>query len=154
MYAPLAFRLIFVMSPVTGARMKAANRRIRILIADDHSLIRKRVRSTLEEHPRFEVCGEATDGAKAIEAAQKLKPDVVVLNVTMPVLSGFEAAREIRATVPESAIVILSSHADRRFIDEAKRIGARAYVAKTEVGKALVKAIEAALVSDDFVLLD
>ena len=142
------------MSPVTGARMKETSRRIRILIADDHSLIRKLVRSTLEEHPRFEVCGEATDGAKAIEAAQKLKPDVVVLNVTMPVLNGFEAARKIKATVPESAIVILSMHADERFIDEAKRIGARAYVAKTEVGRELVKAIEAALAGGDFVLMD
>ena len=130
------------------------DRKVRILIADDHSLIRERVRSTLEQHPRFEVCGEAEDGLKAIEKAHKLKPDVVVLNVSMPVLDGFGAAREIRTSLPETAIVILSSSVDRRFIEEAKKIGARAYVAKTKTGEALVKAIEAAVTEGDFVLLE
>jgi DNA-binding NarL/FixJ family response regulator len=100
------------------------------------------------------VCGEAFDGAKAIEAAQRLKPDVVVLNITMPVLNGLEAAREIKVKVPESAIVILSTHADERLIEEAKAIGARAYVAKTKAGEALVKAIESAIAGGDFVLID
>jgi DNA-binding NarL/FixJ family response regulator len=108
----------------------------------------------LEEHPRFEVCGEAEDGAEAIEEAQRLKPDVVVLNVSMPVLNGFEAAREIKASLPETAIVILSANADERFVEEARRIGARAYVAKTELGKALVKAIETAVIGGDFVLME
>ena len=94
------------------------------------------------------------DGAKAIEAADSLKPDVVVLNITMPVLNGIEAARVIRARVPESAIVILSTHADERLIEEARRIGARAFVAKTRAGEALVKAIEAAIEGGDFVLMD
>jgi DNA-binding NarL/FixJ family response regulator len=70
------------------------------------------VRSTLQQHPKLEVCGEAKHGAQAVEEAKKLKPDVVVLNVRMPVLNGFEAARKIRVTLPKSAIVILSSHAD------------------------------------------
>ena len=107
----------------------------------------------MQLHPEFEVCGEAEDGAQAIEEAKKLKPDVVVLNVTMPVLDGFEAAREIRTSLPESAIVILSSHADQRFIEIARKIGVRAYVAKTKAGEALVKAIEAAVRGDDFVLI-
>ena len=77
---------------------------MRILIADDHPVIRRAVRAALEEHPRFEICGEAEDGAKAIEEAQRLKPDVIVLNVTMPVLNGFEAAREIQSSLPESTI--------------------------------------------------
>jgi DNA-binding NarL/FixJ family response regulator len=115
--------------------------------------MRKAVRSVLEKHPRFEVCAEVEDGAQAVEEAAKLMPDVVVLNVKMPVLDGFEAARAIRAKVPQSAIVILSSEADLHFIEEARRIGARAYVAKTGAGKALVKAIEAALISDDFVVM-
>ena len=100
------------------------------------------------------MCGEAVDGAKAIEEAQRLKPDVVVLNVTMPVLNGFEAAREIKASLPETAIVILSGHADERFVEEAKKIGARAYVAKNKAGEALIKAIEAAVIGGDFVLFD
>jgi two-component system response regulator NreC len=142
------------MASATGTKVKQIDRRVRILIADDHPVIRKRVRFALEGHSRFEVCAEAEDGAKAIEEAQRLKPDVVVLNVTMPVVDGFQAAREIKASLPETAIVILSSHVDQRFIDEAKKIGARAYVAKTEAGEALVKAIEAAVIGGDFDLME
>lgn len=142
------------MAHTVGTKTKAASRNVRILIADDQPTIRKIVRSTLETIPHFEVCGEAVDGAKAIEEAQKLKPDVVVLNVTMPVLNGFEAAREIKAILPESAIVILSSHADQCFIEAAKKIGIRSYVAKSKAGEALVKAIEAAVNGDDFVLVE
>ena len=127
--------------------------KVRILIADDHPMIRRAVRSTLQDHPHFEVCGEAFDGAQAVEEAKKLKPDVVVLNVTMPVLNGCEAARKIKQTVPQSAIVILSSNADRRFVEEAKKIGVRAYVAKTRAGEALAKAVEAAVKGEDFVVL-
>ena len=134
-------------------RAKQLDRRVRVLIADDHPVIRGMVRSTLQQHPAFEVCGEAADGAQAVEEAKKLKPDVVVLNVSMPVLNGFEAAREIRATLPKSAIVILSSHADETFVREAKNIGVRAYVAKTRAGEALVKAVEAAVLGEDFVLV-
>jgi NarL family two-component system response regulator LiaR len=140
--------------PASNANVQAMDRRLRILIADDHPIIRKAVRSTLERHPRFEVCGEVADGFKAIEEAHRLKPDVVVLNVSMPVLDGFGAAREIKATLPETAIVILSSSVDQRFIEEAKKIGARAYVAKTKAGEALVKAIEVAVTEGDFVLLE
>jgi DNA-binding NarL/FixJ family response regulator len=130
------------------------DRRLQILIADDHSIIRKTIRSTLDRHPSFEVCGEAADGFQAIEEAHKLKPDVVVLDVSMPILDGFGAAREIKASLPETAIVILSSSVDQGFIEEAKKVGARAYVAKTKTGEALVKAIEAAVRGGDFVLLE
>jgi two-component system, NarL family, nitrate/nitrite response regulator NarL len=127
---------------------------IRVLIVDDHPVIRKIVRSTLEAHPHFDVCGEATNGAQAIEDAKKLKPDVVVLNITMPVMNGFEAAREIKTILPQTAIVILSSNADRHFIEEAKKIGVQAYVTKTKAGEALVKAVEAAVIGEDFVLIE
>jgi len=146
--------LFLVMLSPTGVRVKQIDRPVRILIADDHPGIRKTVRSTLEQHPRFEVVGEAEDGAKAIREARRLKPDVVVLNVAMPVLNGLEAAREIKTSLPQSAIVILSLNVDQLFIEEAKKIGVRAYVAKTEAGKALIKAIEAALEGDDFVLVE
>ena len=142
------------MSHPASVRVGQLGRKVRVLIADDHPVIRRMVRPTLQLHPEFEVCGEAEDGAQAIEEAKKLKPDVVVLNVTMPVLDGFEAAREIRNSLPESAIVILSSHADQRFIEIARKIGVRAYVAKTKAGKALVKAIEAAVRGEDFVLIE
>ena len=142
------------MGQTVGATMKAIDRNVRILIADDQPTIRTIVRSTLENVPYFEVCGEAVDGAKAIEEAKKLKPDVVVLNITMPILNGFEAAREIKALLPETAIVILSSHADQRFVEAAKKIGVRSYVSKSKVGDALVKSIEAAVNGEDFVLIE
>ncbi len=78
----------------------------------------------------------------------------MVLNITMPVLNGFEAAREIKTSLPESAIVILSSNAGKRFVEEAKKIGVRAYVAKSQAGEALVKAVEAAVLGEDFFLVE
>ena len=132
----------------------APDRRLRILVADDHPVIRKSVRQILDSHPRFEVCGEAQDGAAAIDEAHRLKPDVVVMNITMPVLNGIDAAREIKASLPELAIVILSTHADKHFIEQAKKSGARAYVAKTKAAVALVRAIEAAVLDGEFVLVE
>ena len=129
-------------------------RPLRILVADDHPIVRQTVRRLLNSHPQFEVCGEAHDGAEAIDEAQRLKPDVVVMNIAMPVMNGIEAAREINAKLPELAIVILSSHADKHFIEQAMKSGARAYVAKTKAGEALVRAIEAAVTDGDFVLVD
>jgi DNA-binding NarL/FixJ family response regulator len=130
------------------------DRRVRILVADDHPVIRKVVRSTLQQHPHFDVCGEAANGLEAIEEAKKLRPDVVIMNVTMPVKNGFEAAREIKTFLPESAIVILSQNADRRFVEEAKKLGVKAYVAKTKAGEALVKAVEGAVLGNDFFLVE
>jgi len=130
------------------------NALIRVVIADDHPVIRGLVRSTLQQHPRFEVCGEAENGAEAIEEVKRVRPDAVILNVTMPLVNGFQAAREIKKQVPETAIVILSSHADKHFIEEAKKIGVRAYVPKSKVGQALVKALEAAVAGEDFIVLE
>ena len=128
-------------------------RRIRILIADDHPIIRKTVRSLLETRPDFEVLGEAVDGAQAVRESRKIKPDAVVLNVTMPVLNGFEAARAIKTHVPHVAIVILSTHADKVFIDLAREVGAGAYVVKSQAPKALFKAIEAAVRGEELFVL-
>jgi DNA-binding NarL/FixJ family response regulator len=129
-------------------------RRIRVLVADDHPLVRRMVRTTLQEHPHFEVCAEATDGAEAVEEAKKAKPDVVVLNMAMPRMNGFEAAREIKRQLPQSAIVILSTHADTHFVEEARKIGVRVYVSKSKAGEALVDAIHAAVDGEDFVVLE
>jgi CheY-like chemotaxis protein len=101
------------------------DRRLRVLVADDHPGIRKSVRQILESHTRFEVCGEARDGAAAVDQAQRLKPDVVVMNITMPVLNGIDAAREINASLPGLAIVILSTHADKLFIEQEEERRAR-----------------------------
>jgi DNA-binding NarL/FixJ family response regulator len=116
--------------------------RIRVVVADDHPIVRGMVRSALQQHPHFEVCGEAENGADAIEEVKRARPDVVVLNVTMPLVNGFEAAREIKKQIPETAIVILSSHADVHFVAEAKKLGVRTYVSKSKIGQALVDAVE------------
>jgi DNA-binding NarL/FixJ family response regulator len=137
-----------------GSQIEPNIRGLRILIADDHPIIRKHVRRILEEQPSFSVCGEAYDGVEAIEEAQRLKPDVGVLNVSMPILNGLDAGRKIKTVLPETAIVILSSHADRHFIEEAKKIGARAYVAKSKAAEALVTAIERAITEGEFVVID
>jgi DNA-binding NarL/FixJ family response regulator len=130
------------------------NPRIRVLLADDNPTIRKMVRSTLQRETHIEICGEATNGAEAVEQAKQIMPDVTVLNITMPVLNGFDAAREIKKHVPQSAIVILSTHVDKFFLEEAKKIGVRAYVSKSKVGDALIAAIEAAVKSEDFIVLE
>ncbi len=112
------------------------------------------VRLTLQRFPQFEVCGEAEDGIQAVAQAKKSNPDVVILNVVMPCLNGYEVAREIKKETPQAAIVILSTHVDRLFVDEARKIGIRAYVGKSKVRDALVRAIEAAIEGDDFIVLD
>jgi len=142
------------MSTLPSISRQPIGRKFRILVADDQVLIRNVVRSILEENARFDVCGEATNGAIAVAEAQRLKPDVVILNISMPVLGGMAAAREIKSKMPHCAIIILSSHADQRFIEEAKKIGVRAYVAKANAAGALVKAIDLAVLGGDFVVVD
>ena len=137
------------MDATIGAAVKQLERKARLLVVDDHPVIRRAICCALQSHPYVEVCGEASDGGQAIEEAKKLKPDVVVIDVTMPVLNGFEAAREIKKILPESAIIIFSQNFGPRFVDEAKKVGARAYVAKKKA-EVLVSAVEAVIRNEDF----
>jgi len=129
-------------------------RRIRVVVADDHPVIRRMVSMTLLRYTHIDVVAEARDGLQAVEEANKTKPDVVILNVSMPRMNGFEAAREIKKPLPEAAIVILSTHADQHFIEVAKKIGVRVYISKTQVGDSLIHAVEAAINGEDFVVMD
>jgi DNA-binding NarL/FixJ family response regulator len=115
---------------------------VRIVIADDHEIFRRGLRSLLESHDDWQVCGEAVDGQEAVERVRELKPDVVVLDVTMPRLNGLEAAREIRKQVPDSKVVILSQHEPGLMRQSALAAGAGAYVTKSEVSRELMIAIE------------
>ena len=117
---------------------------VRILIVDDHAVLRKAVRRLLESRSEFEVCGEAEDGLHAIKLASEVKPDVVILDIVMPNMNGFEAAREIKAVSPHSQIVILSSHKDKQLLEEARRVGAVCYVPKSEAERELINAVKAA----------
>lgn len=127
---------------------------IRILIADDQPTILDIVKRILKAHYGFEVVGEARDGQHAVSLARSLKPDVIVINVTMPKMSGFEAARRIRVHVPDSAIVILSSHKDQQFIEEARKAGANGYVGKSDADEHLIRAIESTVKGEEFFFVE
>ncbi len=116
---------------------------VRILIADDHEVVRRGVRSLLTSRKEWDVCGEAVDGRDAVKKAKELKPDVVVLDISMPHLNGFEAARLIHKEVPQSKILILSQHNVSEMLQTALDAGARGYVSKSEVSRDLLPAVEA-----------
>jgi two-component system response regulator NreC len=123
---------------------------LRILIADDHEAVRKGVCAILGSHTEVEICGEAENGKEAIEKANAMKPDLIILDITMPVLSGFEAAREIRKTLPLVPILILSMHESNQLVEEAKKIGVQGYVTKTQVGGTLLQAVNTLLRKETF----
>ena len=119
-----------------------ARAHLRIVLADDQPMILRMVRMILGEHAHLEVVGEAPNGSEAVSMVALLKPDVVVLNVVMPKMSGFEAARQIHAQSPSVSIVILSTHKDDQFIAIARACGATGYVEKQYAGTELVNAID------------
>jgi DNA-binding NarL/FixJ family response regulator len=115
----------------------------RILIADDHEVARKGIRSLLEDHAGWEVCGEAKDGREAVESATKLNPDVFLLDIGMPNLNGLDAARQILAMNPEARILILTVHDSEQTVREVLAVGARGFLLKSDAGRELVEAVEA-----------
>ncbi len=116
---------------------------LRILIADDHEVARKGIRSVLETHAGWEVCGEARDGREAVECASRLKPDVLLLDIGMPNLNGLDAARQILVVAPESRILILTVHDSEQVVREVLAAGARGFLLKSDAGRDLVTAVEA-----------
>lgn len=116
---------------------------LRILIADDHDLVRKGIRSLLEAQKGWEVVGEARDGRDAVEKAGKLKPDVIILDHGMPRLNGLEAVRRIMKVHPQAKVLIVTMHDSDELIREVLDAGARGYVTKSDTGQDLVEAVEA-----------
>jgi DNA-binding NarL/FixJ family response regulator len=114
---------------------------IRILLADDHTVVRKGLRLLLESHPGFQVIGDAADGRAAVSLAAEHTPDVVVMDVAMPGLNGIEAARQISAKLPHTAIVFLSMHSDESYVLKALKAGARAYLLKDSAEHDLIAAV-------------
>ncbi|MEI7880374.1 MAG: response regulator transcription factor, partial [bacterium] len=115
---------------------------LRILIADDHELVRKGLRSVLDGQPGWTICGEAINGRDAVEKAKQLKPDVMIMDVTMPELNGLEATRQILKDRPKTEVLILTVHESEQLVGEVLAAGARGYILKGDTTRLLVSAIE------------
>jgi len=122
----------------------------RLLIADDHGVVRSGLRLLLDKQADMEVVAEAADGAEAVVLALRDRPDLCILDVSMPMRTGLQAAREIRAQDPEIAVLMLSMHDDERYLFEALKAGAGGYVLKMEADTALVDAVRAVLRGEPF----
>jgi DNA-binding NarL/FixJ family response regulator len=121
----------------------------RILIVDDSPLVRQRLRALLQQHPGWEICGEAVDGSDAVEKAQQLTPDLIVLDFLMPGVDGLQAARQIAKLVPAVPILMFSMHLSKQLMQEAKNVGVRGAVAKTDT-RHLIEGVEALLRHESF----
>lgn len=116
---------------------------IRILLVDDHPIVRHGLKTLLEGRTGWEVIGEASDGIEAIEKAKNLRPDVMVLDVTMPNMNGLEACRMIRREAPQPEILFVTQHDSPQMMREALAAGARGYVVKSNAARDLLEAVEA-----------
>jgi DNA-binding NarL/FixJ family response regulator len=122
-----------------------SSRAIQILVVDDHELFRRGVKSILAEKSLGEVCGEAEDGAEAVRMVRALHPDLVILDITMPVMNGFEAARRIRELAPRTKIIILTMHDSQQAAGAARAAGADAFLVKSEASAKLADTIQGLL---------
>lgn len=116
---------------------------LRVLVADDHEVVRKGLRSILEEQPGWEVSGEASDGREAVDKARELRPDVSVVDVGMPGMNGLEATRQMLRHDPETKVLILTMHESDPLIREVLDAGARGYLLKSDAGRDLINAVDA-----------
>lgn len=127
---------------------------LRVIIADDHKIMREGLRALLQKEPGIELIGEAAGGRDAVRLAQELKPDVMVMDVAMPDLSGIEATRLIHAALPGVKVIALSMHSDRRFVREMLAAGASGYLLKDAAYEELSKALQAVCSNHDYLSPD
>ena len=125
---------------------------MRILIADDHGIVRDGLRALIEKQPDMEVVGEAEDGQMAVELAEELLPDVVVMDITMPNLNGIEATRQIVEKMPSVKVIALSIHSDRHFVVDMLKAGVSGYVLKTCLSDDFIRAIRTVMTADEIYL--
>ena len=113
-----------------------------VLIVDDNTLVRRMLRSWLEQHSEWDVCGEAENGKLAVERVQELQPNIVILDLQMPVMNGLEAAREIKRLAPNTALIIFTAHASYQLVREARTHGVSDLVSKCDLlGEHLLAAL-------------
>jgi DNA-binding NarL/FixJ family response regulator len=116
---------------------------VRIALADDHALVREGLRKIIEEQPGWEVVGEAADGRQAVSQALELKPDIVIVDLAMPQLSGVDAIQQIVRRLPSTRVLVLSMHADEVYVTRALKAGAHGYLLKDSAGTDLLRAVGA-----------
>ena len=116
---------------------------LRILLADDHTVVRQGLRKVLEQCPGWEVVAEAGDGRRAVEEAERLIPDVAIVDVAMPLLNGIEATRQITQRVPATRVLVLSMHADEAYVTQMLKAGAIGYLLKDSIDVDLIQAVTA-----------
>jgi len=119
-----------------------AQKKLRLLVADDHELVRRGIRGILNIHPRWEVVGEAVDGKDAVQKAQDLRPDLAILDISMPNLDGLEATRKIVEVSQNTKVLILTMHESDQMVRRVLEAGARGYVLKSDLATNLVKAVK------------
>ena len=120
-----------------------STRPLRILAADDHDILRRGLKQLLTARPGWEICAEAKTGREAVSLAEQHKPDIVVMDVSMPDLNGLEAARRIHKVLPKTGIIMLTLHFSDQLVKDIVESGARAYVMKSDADRDLVNAVEA-----------
>jgi DNA-binding NarL/FixJ family response regulator len=114
---------------------------LRILIVDDYEVVRRGIRTLIEGQPGWEICGEANTGPAAVDAAARLEPDLVILDLGLPELHGLEVTRRIRHRRPETEVLVLTMHASEELIRQVLRAGAHGYVLKSDAGEQLIAAV-------------
>jgi DNA-binding NarL/FixJ family response regulator len=122
--------------------MKRAPRKLRILVADDHELVRRGILGLLRAQPHWKIVGEAASGPEAVEHSKRLRPDVIILDIGMPTFDGLEAIRQIQEAVPKTEIIILTMYDSNMMVRRVLEAGARGYVLKSDLAVHLVKAVD------------
>ncbi|UCF91113.1 MAG: response regulator transcription factor [Desulfobacterales bacterium] len=123
--------------------MTASN--VTIVLADDHTIVRQGLAKLLEGEPHFKIVGEAENGREAVSQVEALRPDIVLMDIAMPLLNGIEATRQIKKFAPQTRVIILSMHSHDRYINELFGLGASGYLLKNSTGADIINAIHAAL---------
>ncbi len=126
------------------------DRSVKIILADDHTIVRQGLAKLLEGEPEFHVVGQAENGREAVAKVEELNPHVVIMDIAMPLLNGIEATRQIKKIRPQTKVIILSMHCHDRYIRELFSIGASGYLLKDSTGSDIVKAIQAAVNGDNY----